>query len=76
MGVATIIGGAGSKWGPIVGAVVLVTLPELLRFTGLPSSMAGSARQILYGSLLVAIIMWRPAGLLGKNHFDGGSFQK
>jgi len=68
-----IIGGAGSTWGPVVGAVVLVTLPELLRFIGLPSSVAANVRQILYGGLLVAFMMWRPQGLLGKYSFKKGS---
>ena len=65
-----IIGGAGSLWGPVVGAVVLVTLPELLRFLGLPSSVAANVRQILYGGLLVAFMMWRPQGLLGEYAFE------
>jgi len=65
-----IIGGAGSLWGPVLGAVVLVSLPEILRFIGLPSSVAANVRQILYGGLLVAFMMWRPKGLLGKYSFD------
>ncbi|MBN2138352.1 MAG: branched-chain amino acid ABC transporter permease, partial [Sedimentisphaerales bacterium] len=65
-----IIGGAGSMWGPVVGAVVLIVLPELLRFIGLPSSVAANIRQILYGGLLVAFMMWRPRGLLGKYAFQ------
>ena len=60
-----IIGGAGSFWGPVVGATFLVILPELLRFVGLPGSIAANVRQILYGGLLVAFMMWRPQGLLG-----------
>ncbi len=67
-----IIGGAGSLWGPVVGAVVLVTLPEILRFVGLPSSVAANIRQILYGGLLVVFMMWRPRGLLGKYAFQSG----
>jgi len=67
-----IIGGAGNLWGPVVGAVVLVVLPELLRFIGLPSSMAANVRQILYGGLLVAFMMWRPQGFLGKYAFQSG----
>lgn len=67
-----IIGGAGSLWGPVTGAVVLVLLPELLRFVGLPSSMAANLRQIIYGGLLVAFMMWRPKGLLGKYAFHTG----
>lgn len=68
-----IIGGAGSLWGPVIGAVVLVSLPELLRFVGLPSSVAANVRQMLYGGLLVAFMMWRPQGLLGKYAFEKGS---
>lgn len=65
-----IIGGAGSLWGPVLGSVVLVTVPEILRFVGLPGPVAGNVRQILYGALLVAILMIRPQGLVGKYSFD------
>ncbi len=65
-----IIGGAGSLWGPVVGAVLLVMLPEILRFVGMPSSIAANMRQILYGGLLVAFMMWRPQGLVGKYGFQ------
>jgi branched-chain amino acid transport system permease protein len=64
-----IIGGAGSFWGPVGGALVLVTLPEILRFVGMPSSVAANVRQILYGGLLVAFMMLRPQGLMGKYAF-------
>jgi len=64
-----IIGGAGSLWGPLVGAVVLVTLPEALRFVGLPSAAAANLRQIIYGTLLVLMMMFRPRGLIGKYSF-------
>jgi branched-chain amino acid transport system permease protein len=65
-----IIGGAGSTWGPLVGAFVLVTLPEALRFIGLPSAVAANLRQIIYGSLLVIMMMFRPRGLVGKYGFS------
>lgn len=65
-----IIGGAGSLWGPLVGAFVLVTLPEALRFVGLPSAVAANLRQIIYGSLLVIMMMFRPRGLVGKYGFS------
>lgn len=71
-----IIGGAGSFWGPVVGAVVLVTLPEILRFIGMPSSIAANVRQILYGGLLVAFIMLRPQGLMGQYAFGKGGTVK
>jgi len=61
-----IIGGAGSLRGPIIGAVVLVILPEALRFVGLPSSVAANLRQIFYGSLMVLTMLYRPQGLIGE----------
>ena len=65
-----IIGGSGSLRGPVAGSVFLVLLPELLRFAGLPSSIAANIRQILYGALLVVFMMWRPQGFLGEYCFD------
>jgi len=67
-----IIGGAGSFWGPVVGAAVLVVLPEALRFVGLPSAVAANVRQILYGGALVGFMMWRPQGLLGEYRLEKG----
>jgi branched-chain amino acid transport system permease protein len=64
-----IIGGAGSLWGPVIGSIVLVTLPELLRFIGLPTSIAANLRQIFYGSLLVIFMLWRPQGFIGEYSF-------
>ncbi len=61
-----IIGGAGRLWGPVLGAVVLVMLPELLRFVGMPNSIAANMRQIFYGGALVVCMLWRPQGLVGK----------
>ena len=65
-----IIGGAGSLWGPVVGAVILVTVPEFLRFTGIDSSMAANVQQILYGAGLVACMVWRPQGIMGEYAFQ------
>ncbi|MBI4324542.1 MAG: hypothetical protein HY674_04690 [Chloroflexi bacterium] len=64
------IAGPGSTRGPLVGAVVLVTLPEALRFIGLPNAVAANLRQIIYGTLLVIMMMFRPRGLVGKYGFS------
>ena len=64
-----IIGGAGSLSGSIVGAIVMVFLPEILRFIGVPNSIAANLRQIFYGTTLVALMIWRPRGLLGDFEF-------
>lgn len=71
-----IIGGAGSIWGPVVGAALLVILPEALRFIGMPSSVAANMRQIIYGALLVIFMIWRPKGLLGQFSFTANRERK
>lgn len=65
-----IVGGAGRLGGSIVGAVLLVSIPEILRFIGMPSSIAANMRQILYGGLLVAFMMFRPKGIWGEFEFE------
>jgi len=60
-----IFGGMESIEGSIVGAVVLVVLPEMLRFFGMPSSIAAPLRQMIYGLLLVVLIIKRPQGVMG-----------
>jgi branched-chain amino acid transport system permease protein len=65
-----IVGGAGRLEGSILGAILLVTIPELLRFIGMPSSIAANMRQILYGGLLVAFMIWRPKGIWGEFGFS------
>ncbi len=67
-----IVGGAGSLWGPILGATVLVALPEALKLLGSPTAVAASLREIVYGGLLVVMMMTRPRGLLGRYDFRRG----
>ena len=61
-----IIGGLASIPGTIAAAVVLVLLPEPLRFIGFESSVVGPMRQILYALILLLILLYKPKGFLGK----------
>ena len=63
---ALFIGGIGSRvWGPVVGAAVVVVLPVLLRFVGLPDTVAANLREVIYGIVLIVLMFIRPQGLLG-----------
>jgi len=64
-----VFGGMGSLTGSFIGASLLVILPELLRFLGMPSSVAAPLRQMIYGLLLIVLMIWRPQGLIGKYKF-------
>jgi branched-chain amino acid transport system permease protein len=64
-----IFGGMGSIQGSVIGAVILVLLPELLRFLGMPSSIAAPLRQMIYGLLLIILMIKRPRGIMGVYNF-------
>lgn len=60
-----VVGGTGNWKGPLIGALVLLFIPELLRFVELPTSVAAELRLLLYGLSLVALMHRRPQGLAG-----------
>jgi len=62
-----VFGGSGNFYGSILGALVLVAVPELLRFVrGFSEAIAGPFRHILYGLMLMAMMRFRPQGLIGE----------
>ncbi len=68
-----VLGGVGTLWGPLVGAVVLIPTSELTR-----SYMggAGGVDLMIYGGLIVVIALARPTGLvslLGIRKQAGGA---
>ena len=60
--VAAIVGGLGTLWGPVVGALVLHLLADFTRslFGELPG-----INMIIYGAVLIVIVMFAPRGVLG-----------
>jgi branched-chain amino acid transport system permease protein len=53
-----VIGGTGSTWGVVAGAVVLTLLPEAFRFVN-------EFRLLIFGGLLVVVMRFAPGGLAG-----------
>ncbi|RXT49843.1 branched-chain amino acid ABC transporter permease [Bradyrhizobium betae] len=63
MALPAVLGGIGTLWGPLLGAIILIPLTELTR-----SYIGGSGRGvdlIVYGTLIVVIALARPEGLIG-----------
>ncbi|HEY4527031.1 MAG TPA: branched-chain amino acid ABC transporter permease [Candidatus Paceibacterota bacterium] len=60
-----ILGGLANSRGAILGAVILIALPEALRFVGFPTDIAAQMRLLTYGAILIALMLYRPQGLLG-----------
>ena len=55
---AVIVGGAGSLFGPVVGAAITVLLPELL-------SQLAEYRLLFVGALLLSVLWVAPEGVIG-----------
>jgi branched-chain amino acid transport system permease protein len=61
-----ILGGLASNKGAMLGAASLILIPEILRFVGFPSDIAGQMRQVTYGVILIILMLYRPQGLVGE----------
>lgn len=59
----SIVGGVGTLWGPVVGTILLEPTSALVQ-SWLGGTYAG-IQLILYSFILMAVILWRPTGLLG-----------
>ncbi|MBI3992137.1 MAG: branched-chain amino acid ABC transporter permease [Candidatus Lambdaproteobacteria bacterium] len=61
-----IVGGTGSLNGSVLAAVLLILLPEAMKFLPIPALIAPQIRQISYGLLLVFFTRFRRQGLIGE----------
>jgi branched-chain amino acid transport system permease protein len=59
----SIVGGVGTLWGPVIGTVLLETTSALLQ-SWLGSS-TGGVQLTVYSLILMAVILWRPTGIMG-----------
>lgn len=58
-----VLGGMGSILGSVIGASVLTILPELFR-------RFADYQDVAYGAMLIALLIWRPQGLLGRGQIS------
>ena len=54
-----VLGGMGTVFGPVSGAVLLFLLPEFLQ-------ALSDYQELVYGALLIIILIFRPQGILGR----------
>lgn len=66
----TIIGGVASLKGTAIATVIIILLPEPLRFIGLPNSFIGPFEQIIFAITLISILYFKPKGLYGRMSLD------
>ncbi|MFN2607096.1 MAG: branched-chain amino acid ABC transporter permease [Acidimicrobiales bacterium] len=57
--VFAVVGGVATVIGPVVGAVLLTSLPEIIR-------SAAAWRDVVAGLVLIAVMVFRPQGIVGR----------
>lgn len=55
------VGGVATRWGPIVGALIMILLAELIRTI----PQIGAAHHTVFGVLLIVVIIFLPNGVVG-----------
>ena len=55
-----VLGGSGNVFGPVVGALFLTTLPEIVRVPNF------DYRDVISGVILILVIIFRPQGIVGR----------
>ena len=62
---ATVVGGIGRLWGPVLGAVILIPISQIMSTTLGTGPLAGRGVDlIVYGVIIILIAAFRPTGLL------------
>jgi branched-chain amino acid transport system permease protein len=59
--VVCLVGGVGSKWGPLIGSVIMVPLSETLDAT--VGDQLPGIQGVVYGSALVLVMLFAPEGI-------------
>ena len=64
-----VVGGSGYFLGPVLGAAVVILMPEVLRFTE-------GYYLILYSAFVIVLMIYSPGGLMGLGERIASTFRK
>ena len=76
---ALVIGGIGSKFGPALGAVILLLVTELVSLSQGSAELAvilASGRFIVLGLVLILVMRYRPAGIITEQRSLAGASER
>jgi branched-chain amino acid transport system permease protein len=60
-----VLGGMGTTFGPVVGAVLLLAIPQAITFLNLPPGIMAPTQGIIFTVLVLLFMFLRPAGIIG-----------
>jgi branched-chain amino acid transport system permease protein len=56
----------GTTFGPVVGAVLLLAIPQAITFLNLPPSIMAPTQGIIFTVLVLLFMFLRPSGIVGS----------
>ncbi len=66
--IMSILGGIGTTLGPVLGAVILTLISEMMNIV-----VVSEAKLVVYGAILVAAVLFLPQGILGRLRQQAGA---
>jgi len=60
-----VLGGMGTAFGPVVGAILLLAIPQAITFLQLPPAIMAPTQGIIFTVLVLLFLYLRPSGILG-----------
>jgi len=67
-----VLGGMATAYGPVLGAVLLLAIPQAITFLDLPQNIMAPLQGIIFTALVLLFLFLRPSGLLGANESKKG----
>ena len=61
-----VLGGMGTPFGPVVGAALLLAIPQAITFLHLPQNIMAPMQGIIFTVLVLLFLFVRPAGIMGR----------
>lgn len=61
-----VLGGMGTTLGPVVGAALLLAIPQAITFLNLPPSIMAPTQGIIFTVLVLLFMFLRPGGIVGS----------
>jgi branched-chain amino acid transport system permease protein len=61
-----VLGGMGTTFGPVIGAVLLLAIPQAITFLNLPPGIMAPTQGIIFTVLVLLFMFLRPAGIVGS----------
>jgi len=63
-----VVGGSASTWGPVLGAALLLALPQAIKFLNLPPSVNAPIQGMMFTVLVLVFLFVRPQGIISAQH--------